>query len=177
MLLVDEVLAVGDELFQAKCLSRVKRFQDEGRTIVFVTHDARTVRQICTRAIVLDHGDSCSTGRRARPSAACASTSTARTTSGTTVSRRRLRGDRQVVVHHAHEQERRHLRPGEPFEIVVELRPQEPIELPVLDIEIADRRGNLLYGADTDGLGMPLSTTRRAAAGAAAHRTHVAARR
>ena len=56
VLLVDEVLAVGDELFQAKCLSRVKRFQDEGRTIVFVTHDARTVRQICTRAIVLDRG-------------------------------------------------------------------------------------------------------------------------
>jgi ABC-type polysaccharide/polyol phosphate transport system ATPase subunit len=57
VLLVDEVLAVGDEVFQLKCLSRIKQFQDEGRTIVIVTHAAETVRQICTRAIVLHHGN------------------------------------------------------------------------------------------------------------------------
>ena len=62
-----------------------------------------------------------------------------------------------ATVHHEHEHERTHLRPGEPFDIVVELCPQEPIEHPVLTIEITDRRGNLLYGADTDGLGTPLS--------------------
>jgi ABC-2 type transport system ATP-binding protein len=56
VLLVDEVLAVGDESFQRKCLDRVKRFQREGRTIVFVTHAADLVRQICDRAAVLDHG-------------------------------------------------------------------------------------------------------------------------
>src|SRR4051795_7899169 len=39
VLLVDEVLAVGDETFQVKCLSRIRQFQSEGRTIVFVTHD------------------------------------------------------------------------------------------------------------------------------------------
>ncbi len=57
VLLVDEVLAVGDEVFQLKCMSRIKQFQDEGRTIVFVTHAAETVRQVCDRAIVLDHGN------------------------------------------------------------------------------------------------------------------------
>ncbi len=56
VLLVDEVLAVGDEAFQVKCLSRIKQFQTEGRTIVFVTHAAETARQICDRALVLDHG-------------------------------------------------------------------------------------------------------------------------
>jgi ABC-2 type transport system ATP-binding protein len=56
VLLVDEVLAVGDEAFQRKCLDRVKRFQREGRTIVFVTHAADLVRQVCDRAAVLDHG-------------------------------------------------------------------------------------------------------------------------
>jgi ABC-2 type transport system ATP-binding protein len=56
ILLVDEVLAVGDEAFQRKCLERVARFQKEGRTIVFVTHAADLVRRICDRAIVLDHG-------------------------------------------------------------------------------------------------------------------------
>ena len=56
ILLVDEVLAVGDENFQRKCLDRIRLFQKEGRTIVFVTHAADLVRQICDRAVVLDHG-------------------------------------------------------------------------------------------------------------------------
>ena len=56
ILLVDEVLAVGDEQFPRKCLDRVARFQREGRTILFVTHGADLVRRICDRAIVLDHG-------------------------------------------------------------------------------------------------------------------------
>ena len=56
VLLVDEVLAVGDESFATKCLDRVKEFQAEGRTIVVVTHAADIVRQVCQRALVLDHG-------------------------------------------------------------------------------------------------------------------------
>jgi ABC-2 type transport system ATP-binding protein len=56
VLLVDEVLAVGDEAFAKKCLGRVKQFQSEGRTIVVVTHAADVVRQVCNRALVLDHG-------------------------------------------------------------------------------------------------------------------------
>jgi ABC-2 type transport system ATP-binding protein len=56
ILLVDEVLAVGDEAFERKCLDRIKRFQKEGRTIVVVTHGADLVRQLCDRAVVLDHG-------------------------------------------------------------------------------------------------------------------------
>ncbi|HEY7756041.1 MAG TPA: ABC transporter ATP-binding protein [Actinomycetota bacterium] len=56
VLLVDEVLAVGDEAFQAKCIERVRRFQQEGRTIVLVTHALDTVREICDRAAMLDHG-------------------------------------------------------------------------------------------------------------------------
>ena len=56
ILLVDEVLAVGDESFQRKCLDRVRMFQREGRTIIFVTHAPDLVRQICDKAVVLDHG-------------------------------------------------------------------------------------------------------------------------
>ena len=57
ILLVDEVLSVGDEAFQRKCIERVKKFQREGRTILFVTHAPDLVRRICDRALVLDHGD------------------------------------------------------------------------------------------------------------------------
>src|SRR5689334_12613509 len=56
ILLVDEVLSVGDEAFQRKCLERVKKFQREGRTILVVTHAPDLVRRVCDRAIVLDHG-------------------------------------------------------------------------------------------------------------------------
>jgi ABC-2 type transport system ATP-binding protein len=56
VLVVDEVLAVGDEAFQQKCLDRIKTFQRDGRTILFVTHAADMVRQICDRAVVLAGG-------------------------------------------------------------------------------------------------------------------------
>jgi ABC-2 type transport system ATP-binding protein len=56
ILLVDEVLAVGDEHFQQKCLAKIEEFQGEGRTILFVSHSLDLVEQICGRGIVLDHG-------------------------------------------------------------------------------------------------------------------------
>ncbi len=56
ILLVDEVLAVGDENFQRKCIDKIRSFQKEGRTIVFVSHAPDLVRSICDRAYVLDHG-------------------------------------------------------------------------------------------------------------------------
>jgi len=56
ILVIDEVLAVGDERFQRKCIDRVKQFQNEGRTIMLVTHSADTVRSICDRGVVLSHG-------------------------------------------------------------------------------------------------------------------------
>jgi ABC-2 type transport system ATP-binding protein len=56
ILLVDEVLSVGDEAFQRKCIDRIRRMQREGRTILVVSHATDMVRQICDRAVVLDHG-------------------------------------------------------------------------------------------------------------------------
>ena len=56
VLLIDEVLAVGDANFQPKCLEKVEQFRDEGKAIVFVSHDLQTVRNLCTRAIWLKHG-------------------------------------------------------------------------------------------------------------------------
>ncbi len=56
ILVVDEVLAVGDERFQAKCVDKIRTFQEEGRSILLVTHQADQVRALCDRAIVLDGG-------------------------------------------------------------------------------------------------------------------------
>jgi ABC-2 type transport system ATP-binding protein len=56
LLVIDEVLAVGDERFQRKCMERIKQFQQEGRTILFVSHSPDQVRSICDRAVVLSDG-------------------------------------------------------------------------------------------------------------------------
>jgi len=56
VLLVDEVLAVGDEAFQQKCMDQIDRFQAKSKTIIFVSHSAEAVKDVCDRACVLDHG-------------------------------------------------------------------------------------------------------------------------
>lgn len=56
ILLVDEILAVGDEAFQHKCLERMRKFRDRGKTIVFVSHDLHSIQSHCTRVLLLDHG-------------------------------------------------------------------------------------------------------------------------
>ncbi len=56
ILLVDEALAVGDLVFQHRCTNRMRRLREEGKTIVFVTHDLQAVTRFCDRAILLDAG-------------------------------------------------------------------------------------------------------------------------
>ncbi|WP_157488914.1 ABC transporter ATP-binding protein [Pseudofrankia sp. DC12] len=56
ILLVDEVLAVGDEAFQRKCLAKIEEFRQQGRTILFVTHSLDLIENMCDRVIVLESG-------------------------------------------------------------------------------------------------------------------------
>ncbi len=57
ILLIDEVLAVGDAAFQQKCFDVFNRMREEGRTIVFVTHDMGAVTRFCHRAMLLERGE------------------------------------------------------------------------------------------------------------------------
>lgn len=56
ILLIDEVLAVGDEAFQQKCLQRIQELKKTGKSIVLVTHDMLAVERFCDRVYLLDHG-------------------------------------------------------------------------------------------------------------------------
>src|ERR1700734_4322316 len=56
ILLLDEVLAVGDAAFQAKCLERLAELRRTGRTVVFISHDLSVVYRLWARAILMDHG-------------------------------------------------------------------------------------------------------------------------
>lgn len=56
ILLIDEALSVGDEHFKKKCLQRIKKLQDNAKTIIFVTHNMKTVRDFCQSAVLMNGG-------------------------------------------------------------------------------------------------------------------------
>jgi ABC-type polysaccharide/polyol phosphate transport system ATPase subunit len=65
ILVMDEVLAVGDFEFQDKCFKRLRRFRESGKTILLVTHSMSQIEEICTRAVFLDRGRIIADGRPA----------------------------------------------------------------------------------------------------------------
>lgn len=161
ILLVDEVLAVGDEVFQKKCLNRVKQFQAEGRTIVFVTHAADMVREVCDRAIVLDHGHlvaDAAPGEAIRIFREHLYGQLVESGTGTTTAP----ADSPVKIaearieHPGQASDRRHILPGEPVSLVVGYRASERIDDAIIGIEIRDENGRQLFTTDTDRLDAPL---------------------
>ena len=56
ILLIDEILAVGDQHFQEKCIAKMKELKAQGKTMVFVTHSMNTVKEFCSRAVWLSNG-------------------------------------------------------------------------------------------------------------------------
>jgi ABC-type polysaccharide/polyol phosphate transport system ATPase subunit len=70
ILLLDEVLAVGDEHFQEKCFATFERFRAEGKTVVLVTHDLSSVNRFCDRVLWIDQGEARVTGFAADVTAA-----------------------------------------------------------------------------------------------------------
>ena len=57
ILILDEILSVGDEAFRQKCKTRMEKFRDQGTTTLLVTHDSGAVESLCSRSVWLDHGE------------------------------------------------------------------------------------------------------------------------
>ncbi len=66
IMIVDEALAVGDMKFQAKCMTALKRRQEAGTTVLFVSHDMGSIKSLCSRVIYLEHGELKSVGTAAQ---------------------------------------------------------------------------------------------------------------
>lgn len=62
ILIVDEALSVGDELFQRKCFSRIETIKNNGATILFVSHSGGTIVELCDRAVLMDSGEKLAVG-------------------------------------------------------------------------------------------------------------------
>jgi ABC-2 type transport system ATP-binding protein len=173
VLLVDEVLAVGDESFQRKCMNKVKEFQHEGRTIVFVSHGMDQVRQICDRAVVLDHGLQVAEGtpgeairsfrehlllRGASAEEISEATETHISHGEAQVSKAtktvRITG---VDFIHPSESEHTYLLPGEPLQIRLYYTTEGRVDDVVIGIAVHDLEGRVVFGWNTDLLGAEIA--------------------
>ena len=157
VLLVDEVLAVGDEGFQRKCFDRVRQFQREGRTIVFVTHAADLVRDFCDSAVMLKagrihiSGDPEEVVREFRLQMLRDELAYAGDTEET--------GSREIEIVSAelmHEDgsSAPAITTGEPLIIQVDLKANRPVEDPVVSFALHDEEDRFLFGTNTDWRGI-----------------------
>jgi len=187
VLVVDEVLAVGDERFQRKCMDRIKQFQSDGRTILFVSHSPDQVRAICDRAVVLsdghmlglgtpgeavrlfrerllESGDVLAIGMESSepevpPIPAELPTSIRVSTAGAVDEGESERPVRltEVTPFFPEARERHYLLPGETLIVRTAYRATHATPNVVISIEVRDSLSNELFTTDTDIMGLPLN--------------------
>jgi len=164
ILVIDEVLAVGDERFQRKCLDRIRQFQEQGRTIIVVTHSADQIKSICDRAVVLSHGKMVAMGapghavqifREGLLTEGVAEVPPPEIETEVEVEDHhrpvRLRG---VTVSHPGSAESLPLKSGDPLEVNVGFTASEPVDAVVFELEVHSTNGTLLIKTTTDDLGI-----------------------
>jgi ABC-2 type transport system ATP-binding protein len=163
VLLVDEVLAVGDERFQQKCMDRVHEFQRQGRTIVVVSHSADVMRQICSRVLVIEAGKVVTVappGEAIRAFRDCLlegemSMSAPVTQDGAAGAREAaLPGERRVVISAAIARGsapagRSYLVPGDSLRLTLEFQVNEPLTNVAFGCQILAANGSLVFDCDS----------------------------
>ena len=163
ILVVDEVLAVGDENFQRKCLARIQEFQTDGRTIIFVTHAADLVRQICDRAVVIESGRVMCVADGAEAirvyhehlvGIGAADRSLGSVDGEVDPASRRITIS-GIDLHHPGTGQRPYMLPWEPLEVAVVYEALDALDDVVFALSIYDQDGNLIFGSDTSDVSEP----------------------
>jgi ABC-2 type transport system ATP-binding protein len=163
VLLVDEVLAVGDEPFQRKCLDRIRSFQHDGRTIVLVTHALDQVAELCDRAIVLENGEVRADGeprsalRHLRADFETVRQEERERERASEIAQRATRARiRGVAVRDAEGRPLHTMRPGDDLVISVDVDASEELTDWVLGVGIDTPLGQVVYGTNTRLAGVAL---------------------
>jgi lipopolysaccharide transport system ATP-binding protein len=177
ILLIDEVLAVGDLAFQRKCLERIEQFKARGCTILLVSHDAHSIEQLCDEALWLRRGQLIAMGPPevvTRQYVEEMSVETQRRTPTTapntlTPSGAELRINEnrfgsleckivavRLLDHQGYTVTE--LDSGDPLQVKIEFLAPEPIESPIFGVTISQEDGTVCYDAATDGSGYRLPT-------------------
>ena len=164
ILLVDEILAVGDLAFQAKCLERVAELRQAGTTIVLVTHDLDSVRSLSTSALWLDEGSVAASGPAEQVIAAyrerlaqaeetrLAGRRAAQPTGGGPAQRRW--GSREIEITSVrliddHGRERHLFETGQPLTVRILYRARQAVARPVFGLALHRDDGTVLAGPNT----------------------------
>ncbi len=149
ILLVDEVLAVGDAEFQRKCLGKMEEASESGRTVVFVSHNMTAVQRLCSRAFLIDHGRVIKEGTAPEAVAAYFDRTSPDQRPGVSVigeDTERFEGSgaarlRKVVMTDENGQPTSSIRLGQPFRVTLTFEVFEPIPEAVAEIGICTPEG------------------------------------
>jgi ABC-2 type transport system ATP-binding protein len=159
LLLVDEVLAVGDEAFQRKCLDKIRSFQKEGRTIILVTHSLGQVVELCDRAILLNRGEVVFDGDPRAAVSAFRDILEERRQTELEVAPDAEASDGRVVsatVRAVGRAVNEPVQPGDDLEITVEVEHHGEITDWVCAVQIDNPLGQVVYGTTTKRVGTAL---------------------
>jgi lipopolysaccharide transport system ATP-binding protein len=156
ILLVDEVLAVGDLNFAIKCHRKIKEFRDNGGSIVLVSHNAYSIRSNCDRVVWIEHGEVQEIGPTADVCDAYEA-AVARQDATSTVGDY---GDGTVTltaVRHPHA-----IDSGDAFTVEVELEVSRPLERPIVQLSLSTLSGEVVLAStsEADGAGVGLKVGR-----------------
>jgi ABC-type polysaccharide/polyol phosphate transport system ATPase subunit len=169
VLLVDEVLAVGDEAFAHRCLRRIEEFLAEGKTLLLVSHSLDLVEGVCDRVLWLENGHQRLVGEPRRvidayrqevaekegeEHKAASQQRQERQAAGEAVSEELRWGSREAEITAirllAGGEERYHVESGEPVVFEIRARATQPLTDFVFGVAVATPRGNDVWGTNTD---------------------------
>ena len=171
ILVIDEALAVGDAVFQHRCLRRIKELHDRGCTVLFVSHDTAAVRALCDRAILLNAGRMIADGSPAdvlndyqrivmerqeafdvETANAAEGESESKPPSAVQYTYRHGDGSATIIETELRDSARRHVQiveTGAPLTVTVSVRFERDVESPVIGFLIRNRLGIHAYGTNT----------------------------
>lgn len=158
ILLVDEVLAVGDEAFQRKCIARMERFRRDGKTMLIISHDVPTIQKISDRILFLDHGKVAGLGDPREVAEGYRSVSRARLAKS--MEREWGTGDitiNNVLLFNSMGEETDAFSFGESIRLKMEYTAKRKIDDPVFGFSFTDTKGVTVFGNNTqiEGLNIP----------------------
>jgi len=154
ILLIDEVLAVGDAAFQQKCFDEFHRLRDEKKTILFVTHDMPSVNRFCDRAMLLERGDMMLLGDPDEITDQYIKVNFPQATLDAAVAEGHARPDQAAVIVEAWFEEERgdrheYLPQGRPCSFKALVAFNQEVEDPAFSMMLKDDEGSNIFGTST----------------------------
>ena len=152
VMLIDEILAVGDESFQRKCLAHISARMEGGATLVLVSHDPAAIERVCRRVVVLEHGRVAFDGDVAEGLLFYHRMLGTETGASASIRPSSARGDLGIAELELRDSDgrRRHsFRTGEPMTVAISLDCRAPAERAVAALEVRDARGERCFRTDT----------------------------